>query len=303
MEKVTVLPPEKLVNGWIDPSFLPEGKDKYYIRNEQVKRPQGGWRHLTSDEIERLVKNDNTASSWDTVWVTDEFVPRLLKNNNFYGTVRIGRVSDNGLQFHDLRLPIGITNSSIHSCDIGDDCSIHDVHYLSHYIIGDRCMLFYIQEMCTTNHAKFGNGVIKDGEDEGVRVKLQVMNETGCRSIYPFDGMITADAYLWARYRDDSALQRRLEEMTQAKQDNRRGYYGTIGDGCVIKTSQIIKDVKIGPCCYIKGASKLKNITINSSEKEPSQIGENVILVNGIVGYGCRIFYGCTAVKFVVGTN
>ena len=149
MEKVTVLPPEKLVNGWIDPSFLPEGKDKYYIRNEQVKRPQGGWRHLTSDEIERLVKNDNTASSWDTVWVTDEFVPRLLKNNNFYGTVRIGRVSDNGLQFHDLRLPIGITNSSIHSCDIGDDCAIHDVHYLSHYIIGDRCMLFNIQEMCT----------------------------------------------------------------------------------------------------------------------------------------------------------
>lgn len=303
MEKVTVLPPEKLVNGWIDSSFLPEGKDKYYIRNEQVKRPRGGWRHLTSDEIERLVKNDNTASSWDTIWVTDEFVPRLLKNNNFYGTVRIGRVSDNGLQFHDLRLPIGITNSSIHSCDIGDDCAIHDVHYLSHYIIGDRCMLFNIQEMCTTNHAKFGNGVIKDGEEEGVRVKLQVMNETGCRSIYPFDGMITADAYLWARYRDDSALQRRLEEMTQAKQDHRRGYYGTIGDGCVIKTSQIIKDVKIGPCCYIKGASKLKNITINSSEKEPSQIGENVILVNGIVGYGCRIFYGCTAVKFVVGTN
>ena len=163
MEKVTVLPPEKLVNGWIDPSFLPEGKDKYYIRNEQVKRPRGGWRHLTSDEIERLVKNDNTASSWDTIWVTDEFVPRLLKNNNFYGTVRIGRVSDNGLQFHDLRLPIGITNSSIHSCDIGDDCAIHDVHYLSHYIIGDRCMLFNIQEMCTTNHAKFGNGVIKDG--------------------------------------------------------------------------------------------------------------------------------------------
>ena len=33
MEKVTVLPPEKLINGWIDPKYLPEGKDKYYIRN------------------------------------------------------------------------------------------------------------------------------------------------------------------------------------------------------------------------------------------------------------------------------
>lgn len=303
MEKITVIPPEKLVNGWIDPSFLPEGEDKYYIRNKQVGKPVHTWRHLTSDEIERLVKNDNTASSWDTVWVTDEFKPSMLKNNSFFGTVRIGRVSDNGLQFHDLRLPVGITNSSIHSCDIGDDCAIHDVHYLSHYIIGDRCMLFNIHEMSSTDHAKFGNGVVKDGEPESVRVRLEVMNETGCRCIYPFDGMIAADAYLWAKYRDDAALQKRLHEMTQAGQDHHRGYYGTVGPGCVIKTSEIIKDVKIGTSCYIKGASKLKNITINSSESEPTQIGENVILVNGIVGYGCRIFYGCTAVKFVIGTN
>ena len=303
MEKVTVLPPEKLINGWIDQSFLPEGEDKYYIRNRQVRVPDGGWRHLTSDEIERLVRNDNTASSWDTIWVTDEFLPEQVKNNKFYGTVRIGRVSENGLQFHDLRLPVGITNSSIHSCDIGDDCAIHDVHYLSHYIIGDRCMLFNIQEMSTTDHAKFGNGVIKDGEDESVRVRLQVMNETGCREVYPFDGMITADAYLWAKYVDDRILQERLRSITQTGTDHHRGYYGTVGEGCVIKTTQIVKDVKVGPCCYIKGASKLKNITINSSDKEPAQIGENVILVNGIVGYGCRIFYGCTAVKFVIGTN
>ena len=303
MEKVTVLPPEKLINGWIDPSYVPEGKDKYYLRNRQVRKPRGGWRHLTSDEIERLVKNDNTAASWDTIYVTDEFLPQMLKNNKFYGTVRIGRVTENGLQFHDLRLPCGISNSSIHSCDIGDDCAIHDVHYLSHYIIGDRCMLFNIHEMSTTDHSKFGNGIIKEGEKESVRVRLEIMNETGCRAVYPFDGMITADAYLWAKYIDDAKLQEKLRTMTQKSVDSHRGYYGTVGDGCVIKTSEIIKDVKIGAGCYIKGASKLKNITINSSDQEPSQIGENVILVNGIVGYGCRIFYGCTAVKFVIGNN
>lgn len=303
MEKVTIIPPVKHVNGWIDPGYIPAGKDKYYIRNKQVSKPRGGWRHLTSDEIERLVLNNNTASSWDTIWVTDEFMPRLIKNNEFLGTVRIGRVNDNGLQFHDLRLPIGITNSAIHSCDIGDDCAIHDVHYLSHYIIGDRCMLFNIHEMSATDHAKFGNGIVKDGEPESVRVKLQIMNETGCREVYPFDGMIAADAYLWGKYIDDEKLQSRLQKMTQRVIDHHRGYYGTVGESCVIKTSEIIKDVKIGSHCYIKGASKLKNITINSSEKEPAQIGENVILVNGIVGHGSRIFYGCTAVKFVIGTN
>lgn len=303
MEKVTVLPAEKLINGWIDPSYLPAGKDKYYIRNRQVRAPKGGWRHLNSDEIEQLVRNANTASSWDTIWVTDEFEPTFIVNNHFRGTVRIGRVSSNGLQYHDLRLPIGITNSTVHSCDIGADCAIHDVHYLSHYIIGDRCMLFNINEMSATDHSKFGNGIIKDGEPEEVRVQIQVMNETGCRSVYPFDGMITADAYMWAKFIDDEPLQQRLREITQASTDHHRGYYGTVGEGCVIKTSSIIKDAKIGPACYIKGASKLKNITIHSSEKEPSQIGENVILVNGIVGFGCRIFYSCTAVKFIFGNN
>lgn len=303
MEKVQVLSSNALVDGWIEAKYLAPGEDKYSKRNLQAPVPTGGWRHLTSDEIERLIKNENKASSWDTIWVTDEFSPKMLKNNHFYGTVRIGRVMDGALKFHDLRLPIGITNSSIHSCDIGDDCAIHDVHYLSHYIIGSRCMLFNIQEMSTTDHSKFGNGIIKDGEEEDVRVVVEVMNETGCRGVYPFDGMNTADAYLWAKYIDDTILQKRLGEITQNSFDSHRGYYGTIGDDCVIKTSEIIKDVKVGPACYIKGASKLKNITINSSEQEPSQIGENVILVNGIVGYGSRIFYGCTAVKFVIGTN
>ena len=303
MERVTLLPPEALSDGWIDPQYLPAGEDKYYIRNRQVKAPRGGWRHLRSDEIERLVKNNNTASSWDTVWVADEFDPGVVKDNKFYGTVRIGRVSCGALQYHDLRLPVGITNSSIHSCDIGDDCAIHDVHYLSHYIIGDHCMLFNIQEMDTTDHAKFGNGIVKDGEPEEVRVRIQIMNETGVRSVMPFDGMIPADAYLWGKFVDDEVLQQRLGDITQRTVDHHRGYYGEIGERCVIKNSSIIKDVKIGTDCYIKGASKLKNITINSSDKEPSQIGENVILVNGIVGYGCRIFYSCSAVKFILGNN
>lgn len=303
MERVTLLPPTALSDGWIDPKYLAEGKDKYYIRNQQVREPAGGWRHLHSDEIERLIKNNNTASSWDTVWVTDEFNPSMIMDNKFYGTVRIGNVCNGALQFHDLRLPVGITNSSIHSCDIGDNCAIHDVHYLSHYIIGAHSMLFNIQEMSATDHAKFGNGIVKDGEEEAVRVRIEIMNETGARSVVPFDGMIPADAYLWSKYVDDTALQERLLDITQHTVDHHRGYYGEIGERCVIKNSSIIKDVKIGTDCYIKGASKLKNITINSSNDEPTQIGENVILVNGIVGYGCRIFYSCTAVKFILGNN
>ena len=302
MDKVTILSYDRIYKNFIEDKYL-HGYDEYYFRNQQVRKPEGGWRHLHSSEVENLVKNANTATNWDDIWVTDDFDTNLVKNNRFFGMVRIGRIRNEILQYHDLRIPVGITDSSIVSCDIGNDVAIHDVHYLANYIIGDRCILFNIQEVSTTDHSKFGNGILKEGENEDVRVWLEVMNEAGGRRILPFDGMITADAYLWAKYADDKKLQQRLFEITQGSFDNRRGYYGTIGEGCVIKNCWILKDAKIGPCCYIKGASKLKNVTINSSEEEPTQIGEGVILVNGITGYGCHIFYSVVATRFVLGDN
>ena len=303
MDKVTIIDYDRIYKNFIDEKYLHDGHDEYYYRNLQVKKPVGGWRHLRSDEIEGLVKNSNSATNWDDIWVTDEFDTNMIRNNHFFGMVRIGRVQNKVLQYHDLRVPIGITDSSIISCDIGDDVAIHDVHYMANYIIGDRSILFNIQEISTTDHSKFGNGIIKEGEPEDVRVWLEVMNEIGTRKIMPFDGMITADAYLWAKYTDDTKLQERLKEITQNSVDFHRGYYGTVGESCVIKNCWILKDAKVGPHCYIKGASKLKNVTINSSEEEPSQIGEGVILVNGVTGYGCRIFYSVVATRFVLGDN
>lgn len=303
IDRVLIVPQENMGRNFIPAAFLPEGKDEYFQRNRQANPPEAGWRNLQSDEIERLVKNDNSADNWDDLLVTDQFDPRQIKNSRFYGLVRIGRLQNVILQHHDLRVPAGISNSLIISCDIGDDVAIHNVHYLAHYIIGNRCILFNIQEMHTTDHAKFGNGIVKEGESENVRTWLDLMNESGCRKVLPFDGMITADAYLWAKYVDDKPLQENLKKITQESMDDSRGYYGTIGNHCVIKNSLILKDVKVGPNAYIKGANKLKNLTINSSAKEPTQIGEGVELVNGIIGYGCHIFYGCKAVKFILGNN
>ncbi|MBS0011751.1 MAG: DUF4954 family protein, partial [Bacteroidales bacterium] len=303
MDKLLIVPPENIGRNFIPSQYIPEGKDEFFQRNKQVTPPESGWRNLQSEEIERLVKNDNTADNWDDLLVTDEFDPSLIKNTNFFGLVRIGRLRDVVLQHHDLRLPAGITNSLVISCDIGDDVAIHNVHYLAHYIIGNACILFNIQEMHTTDYAKFGNGIVKEGETEDVRTWLDLMNETGCRQVLPFDGMITADAYLWAKYVDDGPMQENLKNITQKSMDHHRGYYGTTGDQCVIKNSLILKDVKIGSNCYIKGANKLKNLTINSSAQERTQIGEGVELVNGIIGFGCRIFYGCKAVKFILGDN
>jgi hypothetical protein len=306
MTEIDLLPSDRYGYDFIPPQYLPAGKDEYWLRNQQVLaagKELSAWRSLKPEEIETLVKNDNHCADWSALLVRDPFEPALIKNSAFYGLVRLGKLGRVMLRHHDFCIPTGIRNSTIISSDVGDDTAIQDCSYISHYLIGDRVILSRIDEMQTTNHAKFGNGVLKDGEEEDVRVRIDVMNEAGGRSILPFRDMIPADAFLWACYRDDTELLRRLESITQEYYGGRRGNYGVIGSGTVIKSCAIIKDLWVGECAYIKGAHKLKNLTILSSADEPSQIGEGVEMVNGIVGYGCHAFYGSKAVRFVMGRN
>lgn len=303
MSEITLLSAEKFGCGFIPAEYLPEGGDEYYFRNRQSRADERAWRHLTSDEIETLARNGNSCTDWQKVFVEDPFDPALIKNSLFAGLVRIGACAPKYLQYHDFTVPVGITNSRVISCDIGADCAIHDCANLSFYIIGNRVILSRIDEMASTNHAKFGEGVLKEGESEDVRIWIDPLNEAGGRSVLAFKEMTCADAYLWTVYRDDARLMARLKEITQAKVDPRRGYYGMVGDGSVIKSCQVIKDVLFGPSSYVKGANKLKNLTIRSSDEEPTQIGEGVELVNGIIGYGCHVFYGVKAVRFVLGNN
>ncbi|MDR1318030.1 MAG: DUF4954 family protein [Treponema sp.] len=301
MREISILPPGRYGYDFISGESLPEGKDEYWLRDQQTTKQN--WRKLKSHEIEILTKNENYCSDWNDFFVTDPFEPALIRNCSFYGRLRIGALRNVLLRHHDFCVPSGLRNSTIISCDIGSDTAIQDCSYISHYIIGDNCILSRIDEMQTTNHAKFGNGVIKDGEKEDVRIWIDVMNESGGRSVLPFAEMIPADAYLWAAYRDDTKMLGRLKEITQKRWGGKLGSYGTVDSGTVIKSCAIIKDTAVGSCAYIKGANKLKNVTILSSEEEPSQIGEGVEMVNGIVGYGCHVFYGSKAVRFVMGRN
>ena len=116
MDRVTILSYDRIYKNFIEDKYL-HNYDEYYFRNQQVKHPEGGWRHLRSDEVERLVKNANTATNWDDIWVTDEFDTTMVMNNRFFGMVRIGRIRNEILQYHDLRVPVGITGSSIVSCE------------------------------------------------------------------------------------------------------------------------------------------------------------------------------------------
>ncbi len=303
MSQLKVIQPSDRAGRFVPEDYRTDGRDEFAIRDQQASKPDDHWRPLKPGEIDALMQNENVCEDWSQIHVAEGFDPHFVRGCQFFGRVRIGQITGVSLVKNELVTPAGLYNSYIDSCDIGDDATVRNVRYLSHYIIGAHCLLLNVDEMLTTNHAKFGNGIVKEGEDEDVRVWLDLVNETGGRAVLPFDGMLAADAYLWVRYRQDSALLERFKEITQNQFDPRRGYFGQVGPRSVIKHTRIIKDVKIGSDAYIKGANKLKNLTIHSSADEPTQIGEGVEMVNGIVGLGCHVFYGCKAVRFVMGNN
>ena len=291
MNIITKHPVNNLGYGFINKKYLPKAKDEYHLRYIQNNKGVT-YRKLTGLEKQTLIKNGNNSDDWSKILVSEAFDPCLVNNCKFFGLIRIGKLEPLYLEFHNLRMRVGLYNSTIISCDFGDNVCIDNVSYLSHYIIGNEVMIANVNELATTDYSKFGNGILKDGEKEDVRVWMEVCNENGGRKVLPFDGMLPGDAYLWSKYTDDEELQKKFIQFTEKQFDKQRGYYGMVGDRTVIKNCKIIKDVRIGTDAYLKGANKLKNLTISSDKDRTSQVGEGCELVNGIVGYGCRIFYG-----------
>ncbi|MGP1459817.1 MAG: DUF4954 family protein [Treponema sp.] len=267
-----------------------------------------GKRRLTQAEIATLAANRNSSDdgAFANLYVDASdggFDSSLIRDSRFSGFVVLGRLCAAKLKYHELELETGIYRSHLKNVVTGSDNAIHNAAHLENYRLGERVVLFNIQEMACTAHSKFGNGIVKDGEDEKSRTWISVRNENGGREVLPFENMIAADAYIWSKFREDKALMRRLVELTENESPIARGTFGTVGNDTVIKNTTVVKDAKIGEAAYIKGAFKLKNITVRSSAAEPSQIGEGVELVNGIMGLGSRVFYQAVGIRFVIGNN
>ena len=205
MNIITKHPINDLGYNFIDPLFIPKGEDEYYLRNQQNNNGID-YRRLSGSEIEILIRNGNTSDDWGKIYVSKAFDPALVKNSKFHGLVRIGKLEPYYLEFHNLRMPVGIYNSNIISCDFGHNVCIDNANYLSHYIIGNEVMIANVNEMATTAYSKFGNGIIKDGETEETRVWMEVRNENGGRRVIPFNSMLPGDAYLWSNNPEDKIL-------------------------------------------------------------------------------------------------
>ena len=71
----------------------------------------------------------------------------------------------------------------------------------------------------------------------------------------------------------------------------------------MLRDCRTIVDAVIGPAAYLEGVNRLENVTIRSDAEESTWIGEGVDLMDGVVGFGCRVGYGAKAIRFVLGAR
>src|SRR6476620_5232806 len=133
MNEIRKKPLTEIGYHFIDGKYLPKGKDEYHLRNLQNKSGIS-YRNLSAYEIEVLVRNNNTSDNWNNIRVSDAFNPELVKNCKFFGLVRIGKLESVSLEYHNVCMPVGLYNSTIISCDLGDNVIVSNVNYMSHYI-------------------------------------------------------------------------------------------------------------------------------------------------------------------------
>ena len=249
------------------------------------------FRKLTQDEIESLERQMCSATDWNTIEVAQDFSPEHIKYARFSGRVRLGSFRKEFSLAGGMVKHSGIYYATLHNVTVGDDCCIENVkNYIANYTIGNGSFIENVDIILADGISTFGNGV-----------EVSVLNETGGCEVMMYDHLSAQLAFMMAFYRQRPSLLSNLRRMIGQYVRSVQSSVGTIGKDVVIADAGYIKNVRIGDCCKIEGASKLKNGSINSNSEAPVHIGVGVIGDDFIISSGSNVEDGVTFSRCFIG--
>ena len=249
------------------------------------------FRKLTQDEIESLERQMCSATDWNTIEVAQDFSPEHIKYARFSGRVRLGSFRKEFSLAGGMVKHSGIYYATLHNVTVGDDCCIENVkNYIANYTIGNGSFIENVDIILADGISTFGNGV-----------EVSVLNETGGCEVMMYDHLSAQLAFMMAFYRHRPSLLSNLRQMIGQYVRSVQSSVGTIGKDVVIADAGYIKNVRIGDCCKIEGASKLKNGSINSNSEAPVHIGVGVIGDDFIISSGSNVEDGVTFSRCFIG--
>ncbi len=251
------------------------------------------YRKLTPEEIDQMQKQMCSAENWDAVEVADGFCADYVRHTRFSGKVRLGAFRKIFELAGGIRKHSGIHYATLHNVTLGDDCYIKNVkNYIANYTIGAGAFIENVDIILTDGKSSFGNGV-----------EVSVLNETGGREVMIYDRLSAQTAYVMALYRHRPQMVARLREIIGRYVESVTSDSGHIGSDVFIVDSGYLKNVKVGDCCKIEGASRLKNGSINSNRNAPVHIGVNVIGDDFIISSGSSVEDGVTFSRCFIGQS
>ena len=190
-----------------------------------------------------------------------------------------------------VRKHAGLSYVVLHNVTVGDNCLIENVkNYIANYDIGESTFIENVDIILVDKKSRFGNGV-----------EVSVLNETGGREVVIHDHLSAHQAYIMALYRHRPLLIERMKAVIEGYAEEHASERGTIGNHVTIVNAGYIKNVRIGDCCEIEGAGRLKNGSINSNAADPVHIGYGVVCDDFIVSSGAHIEDGTMITRCFVG--
>jgi hypothetical protein len=248
------------------------------------------YRHLSKEEIDRLLSQNCSADNWASITVTEGFSPGNILNTRFDGNIKLGNYSGAIEVENNISKKCGIYNSSISNCEIGNCVYISEVKNLSNYIIEENVAISNVGSLAVNNESAFGNGT-----------EIEVLNEGGGRELPIFDRLSSQIAYLTVLYRHDKGFTYNILRLIRDYCESKRSNRGMIQTGARILNSLIIRNVSVGSYATISGAGLLEEGTIGSCKEAPAFIGVGVVAKNFIVLSGSTVDDGTILAKSFAG--
>ncbi len=248
------------------------------------------YRHLTKEEINRLLSQNCIADNWPGISVAEGFSPENIVNTRFDGDIKLGICSGTIEVEKNISKTCGIYNSFISNCEIGDHVYISEVKNLSNYIIEENVVISNIGSLVVNEESTFGNGT-----------EIEVLNEGGGRELPVFDRLSSQTGYLTVLYRHDKDFTAKMLQLISEYCESKRSNRGLIETGARIQNSLIIRNVCIGSCTTISGAGLLDEGTIRSCIEAPVFIGIGVVAKKFIILSGSSVDSGVILDKCFVG--
>jgi len=187
-------------------------------------------RNLSAQEVESLIKNGCSCDDWDKIRVKEGFDPSRCLNVIFSGNITLGIFNEPFIDESGISIQSGIMNARLHNCNIGSNVIINNIgDYIANYNIEDKVVIKNCGKIRTEGISSFGNGT-----------SVNVLNETGGRSVKIWDRISAHEAYIIALYRHRKKAVRKIEEMVDDYSANNSSATGTIG-----KNSRIFNSINI----------------------------------------------------------